>query len=121
MSLFNFKKKQRSVAQPKLRDFSNDAFWRVLDNLDFSALEDAERELNRRVAPKSFLPAVKSVIYNNPATIVMWDDGTKTVVKCRGGDTYSPHIGLAMCVTKKAMGNRKGYDSLFANWLPESE
>lgn len=29
----------------------------------------------------SLLPGIKKVIFNNPATIVLWDDGTKTVVK----------------------------------------
>ena len=34
-------------------------------------------------------PGIKKVIFNDPATIVLWDDGTKTVVKCSEGDTYS--------------------------------
>ena len=34
------------------------------------------------------IPDIKKVIYNNPATIICWEDGTKTVVKCSEGDTY---------------------------------
>ena len=34
-------------------------------------------------------PGIKKVIFNDPATVVIWDDGTKTVVKCSEGDTYS--------------------------------
>lgn len=32
---------------------------------------------------------IKNVIFNDPATIVFWKDGTKTVVKCQKdkGDT----------------------------------
>lgn len=33
------------------------------------------------------------VIFHDPATIVYWADGTKTVVKCAEGDTYSPIAG----------------------------
>jgi len=29
------------------------------------------------------VPGIKKVIFNNPATIVLWTDGTKTVVKAR--------------------------------------
>lgn len=45
------------------------------------------------------------VIYNPPATIVLWADGTRTVVKCSPRDIYDPEKGLALCYMKKAMGN----------------
>lgn len=34
------------------------------------------------------LPMPVNVIFRAPATIVFWDDGDKTVVKCQPGDTY---------------------------------
>lgn len=54
------------------------------------------------------------VIYNNPATIVYWKDGTKTVVKCDPEDEYNPMTGLALCYMKKFLGNnsRKFNDAL---------
>ena len=41
---------------------------------------------------------IKDVIFNDPATIVIWKDGTKTVVKCQTetGDTYNKELGLAI-------------------------
>ncbi len=51
-------------------------------------------------------PKIKRVIFNDPATIVFWNDGTKTVVKCMEGDTYSPEVGLAMCISKKMLGDK---------------
>lgn len=45
------------------------------------------------------------VIYNPPATIVLWADGTRTVVKCSPKDIYDPEKGLALCYMKKALGN----------------
>lgn len=50
---------------------------------------------------RNFQVTPERVIYNDPATIVFWKDGTKTVVKCMDGDTYNPEVGLAMCVCKK--------------------
>lgn len=44
-------------------------------------------------------------IFNDPATIVLWADGTKTVVKCQEGDAYDPEKGLALCYMKKYLGN----------------
>ena len=48
---------------------------------------------------------VTKVIYHNPATIVFWSDGTKTVVKCGKGDTYDKEKGFFIACAKKLFGN----------------
>ena len=67
------------------------------------------------------LPEIKNVIFNEPATIVMWSDGTKTVVKCQEGEGYDPEKGLAMAISKKVLGNKGNYYEVFKKWLPEEE
>ena len=47
------------------------------------------------------LPLPTNVIFNNPATIVYWNDGTKTVVKCQPGDVFSAEAGLTTAMLKK--------------------
>lgn len=64
---------------------------------------------------------IKHVIFNGPATIVFWQDDTKTVVKCREGDTFDPEKGLAMAIAKKALGNEEGYYEGIKKWLPKEE
>lgn len=54
------------------------------------------------------MPRIKKVIFNDPATIVFWKDGTKTVVKSYK-DEFDPEKGLAMAITKKALGNQGNY------------
>lgn len=61
---------------------------------------------------------IKDVIYNDPATIVFWKDGTKTVVK-DDGDAYDPEKGLAMAFCKKVSGNKGNYYKVFKKWLPD--
>ena len=61
---------------------------------------------------------IKKVIFNDPATIVLWNDGTKTVVKRGKNDTYDPEKGLAMAISKKALGNQGNYYDIFKKWLP---
>lgn len=65
------------------------------------------------------LPSIKNVYFNDPATVVLWDDGTKTVVKCQKGDTYSKETGLSLCIAKKALGNKGNYNDIFKKWIPE--
>ena len=67
------------------------------------------------------VPAIDRVIFNNPATIVIWDDGTKTVVKCQKGDLYSRETGFALCIAKKALGNKGNFNDIFHKWIPEEE
>lgn len=72
--------------------------------------------------PEYFNPNnIKDVIFNDPATIVIWKDGTKTVVKCQKdkGDTYSKEHGLAMCIIKKMYGNKGSFNNVFTKWLPK--
>lgn len=61
--------------------------------------------------------AIEKVIFNGPATIVMWMDGTKTIVKCQDGDTFDPEKGLAMAISKKAFGNKGNYCDVFKKSL----
>ena len=60
---------------------------------------------------------IKEVIYNNPATIVLWSDGTKTVSKCSDKDEYSIERGLEVCILKKLITSKK-YKEILDDWLP---
>ena len=64
---------------------------------------------------------LKNVIYNDPATIAFWSDGTKTVVKAQPGDIFDPEKGLAMVIAKKACGNTGNYYNIFKRWLPKNQ
>ena len=57
----------------------------------------------------------KWVVFNDPATIVFWKDGTKTVTKCHAGDTFNKETGLAMCIIRKLTKN-KHYNNVFEKY-----
>ena len=56
-----------------------------------------------------WMPAIERVIFNKNATIVIWSDETKMIVKRREGDKKSNEIGLAMAIAKKYYGNRSRF------------
>lgn len=60
---------------------------------------------------------IKKVIFNNPATIVIWEDGTKTVVKCGKDDVYDKEKGLALCFMKKALGNKGNFNNTIKEYV----
>ena len=62
---------------------------------------------------------IKNVIFNDPATIVFWSDGTKTVVKCGKDDTFDPEKGLAMAISKYFFDNAGYFNDVFKKWIPK--
>ena len=68
----------------------------------------------------NLLTKITNVIFNDPATIVFWNDGTKTVVKAEN-EPFDPEKGLAMAIAKKALGNKGNYYNEFKKWLPKEE
>ena len=60
-------------------------------------------------------PIPDRVIFNDPATIIIWKDGSKTVVKCMEGDEFDPEKGFAMCYLKKVLG--KDYGSTMRKYV----
>lgn len=79
---------------------------------------ETKRAFDQRVYTANFHQGlidrcIEKVIFKNPATIVFWKDGTKTVVKCQKGDTFDPEKGLAMAICKKIMGNESNFNNQF--------
>lgn len=56
---------------------------------------------------RHFMPGIDRIIFNNPATIVYWTDGTKTVVKAHG-EEFSEEHGLAMAFARKVLETAYG-------------
>jgi hypothetical protein len=55
------------------------------------------------------LPAIEKVIFNPPATIVIWKDGVKTIVKCGEGEEFNEETGLAMAIARRYSGSRSSF------------
>ena len=83
---------------------------------------------SEKVVPKKnkgsknrYIPEIKNVIFNYPETTVLWEDGTKTSVKCNPEDEYSKEVGLALCAMKKAFGNTGDFNDIFRKWIPKED
>ena len=71
--------------------------------------------------PLDNIPEVKKVIFNDPATIVYWKDGTKTVVKCQNGDDFDSEKGFAMAFIKKCWGNKGNFNDKLIKIMKEAK
>ena len=78
----------------------------------------AMMETARVFADDPTVPEILDVVFNGPATIIFWADGTKTVVKAIY-DEFDPEKGLAMAIAKKALGNKGNYFNVIKRWTDE--
>ena len=64
------------------------------------------------------VPEIEKVIFDNPVTIILWGDGTKTVVKLQSDDpaAFDKEKGLAMALLKKLLGNNGSYYKEIKRW-----
>lgn len=92
----------------------NDAtmYWRSVTG--YSSSTDYSSSSAMQFKPLSF--EIEKVIFNEPATIVIWKDKTKTVVKCQEEDEFDPEKGLAMAIAKKALGNKSNFNNTIKRW-----
>ena len=74
-------------------------------------------KISKKPIPRFYVFEIKKVIFNPPATIVLWKDGTKTVVKCGEYDVFDAEKGLAMAFAKKALGNKGSYYNVINKWV----
>lgn len=78
------------------------------------------KEMNDMSTHKGYFE-IDRVMFNTPATIVFWKDGTKTVVKAQKGDKFDPEKGLAMAFAKRALGDKGNYYNVFLKHLPKTK
>lgn len=114
--------KLRQIDCPTI-EMPSEAFARLLDENRKLEIELAAAKAREVLTALSIRPEmmIENVIFNDPATIVFWLDGSKTVVKCQPGDTFSKELGLAMAICKKVYGNKGNYNDVFKKWVPQDE
>lgn len=81
-----------------------------------------EMQKMKKSTSKPVTNPIEKVIFNPPATIVFWKDGSKTVVKAQG-DVFNPETGLAMAISRHYLCDVCGlerYDGVFNKYLPNS-
>lgn len=104
----SLKKMELKVEIPKL-EIRPDEFYKQIVN---SAYGVSAFNIRTQI----WLPSIKQVIFNSPATIVIWSDDVKTVVKAHD-EHFDPEKGLAMAITKRALGNKGNYNNTINKYV----
>lgn len=59
---------------------------------------------------------IEKVVFNDPATIIIWGDGTKTVVKAQN-EPFDKEKGFVMACLKKMLGNDNTFNKEIKKWV----
>lgn len=62
---------------------------------------------------------IEKVIFNPPATIVFFKDGTKEVVKCSKDDEFDAEMGFAQAMMNIMFGNRSSFKRFIKKYEEE--
>lgn len=101
---------------PRLKALVTGTVHKVPYPLNPAIIRDRmEAQLNNFDTFGTKVPKIKNVIFNPPATIVFWEDNTKTVVKAEN-EPFDPEKGLTMAFMKKTLGNKGNYFNLVKKW-----
>ena len=92
----------RYVSRPDTRTTEEIANW---------IKSDMDMRITRAIFLKNSYAKPKKVIINDPATIIFWDDGTKTVVKCDSEDEFDKEKGILYAALKK-LSTKKTYNDI---------
>ena len=110
-----------------LRDRQGD--WRirkpkesVLDSMRYMHWVDRVMEEAAKKKEETTMTAasIKNVIFNPPATIVFWTDGSKTVVKCNAKEEFDPEKGMAMAIAMRCANNSDDFYKEIKKWVEKS-
>lgn len=110
----------------------NNIFFVHVENPGEKKLTEGQikEQIHRIMDKRKFGPAdvwldlveeIDNVFFNDPYTVVLWKDGTKTKVSCCQGDRFDKMQGLAYAVLKRICGNTNAYHELFDRFIDEEE
>ena len=67
------------------------------------------------------VPSIKKVFFNPPVTVVIFEDGSKEIVRTDEHDNYSPDIGVAMALMRKMFGSRCKFKKFVNKFIDTAE
>ena len=97
--LVEMKMDDNSIGVRKNTDVEDVPDWR------WSMKEDKSSPIKRKLDFNDIMKDISQIIYNDPATIVTFKDGTKVCVKANKNDTFNKEVGLMYAIVKRLYAN----------------
>jgi hypothetical protein len=76
-------------------------------------------EIIQRTPFQKLSAKISKVIFNEPATIILWKDGSKTVVKTQDDEPFDREKGFLMAVMKYLNDGKANFNNVIKEWCDE--
>ena len=95
---------QEFIGNEKHKDYTNIGSRAYNDGPN--SRTEAKNHINEKHSAKNFYPRPKRIYYDETAgvTVVMWKDGTKTIVRAAENDKHDAYLGYCAALAKKIHG-----------------
>lgn len=78
----------------------------VMDEISATPTSPKDKPAPKFAPPKQYaVPGVKSTIFNGDTTVIIWEDGQKTIVVKEPDKPYDPYAAFCSAVCKRLFGS----------------
>lgn len=102
-SYFSYSSTLNTYAEPYYRWINVGGRREVISKDEYDNLLPCVNDIVKTAINDTF--AVKRIHKSGPVTVVIWNDGTKTVVRCAEGSKDDPYAAFCAAVTKRIYGS----------------
>jgi hypothetical protein len=105
IEIYDYYKGEWITVQPKIFYETNQVWQEIKTKM---TLQDLDKQIDR-------------VLFHEPATIILWKDKTKTVVKAQNGEPFDKEKGFLMALAKRLGEDKGNYNKIIKKWCETDE
>ena len=83
-----------------------------------ASVEDVRRFL-KTITGDTYTP--RKIIFNDPVSVVFWQDGTKTIVRRTKGEKFNKYTAFTAALAKKIFGNNTRVNAIVKSGIDQKE
>lgn len=80
---------------------------------------DADGDTEAHIDPSFYTP--RKIIFNDPVSVVFWNDGTKTIVRRTKGEKFNKYTAFTAALAKKIFGNNTRVNAIVKSGIDQKE
>lgn len=80
---------------------------------------DTNGDTKARINSSFYTP--RKIIFNDPVSVVFWQDGTKTIVRRTKGEKFNKYTAFTAALAKKIFGNNTRVNAIVKSGIDQKE
>ena len=80
---------------------------------------DTDSDTEARIDLNFYTP--RKIIFNDPVSVVFWQDGTKTIVRRTKGEKFNKYTAFTAALAKKIFGNNTRVNAIVKSGIDQKE